>query len=451
MTFEDKETWLNDSFSVVSPFEFYRYIFPVGSFERQGHYEDKKANGLALTITNDEDGNSRGWHTVITDGLEQLDSLTRRDFVITAPIGYSGISRKASNARWLFALTLDIDYVNLEGVKYLLHLADVGFIPRPTFLVNSGNGVHLYFVFDEPVPMYKQYQAELKKLKIGLVEKCWNEKTSYKVDRRETLGLVQGFRMVGSASKIGGGKVLTAYQIGERVSINYLNEFVGEKFRANLSGEECCDKEDSGKMPIKEAAARFPEWYERVVVKGEPAGRWVVKRDLYDWWKKQLESSAVVIGHRYWCCFCLCIYANKCLIDEEELLKDLSYFQKRFNDLSIDGREPFTREEALKCLAAYDDDYVRIPRDTMSLISGIPMVANKRNYQNQRDHLEEARAIRDIRQKRKGTTWNYKGGRPTKRSLVLEYMKEHPHAKQCEVAEALNINRQTAAKWMKER
>ena len=29
---------------------FYREIFPEGSFERKGHYEDAKGNAIALTV-----------------------------------------------------------------------------------------------------------------------------------------------------------------------------------------------------------------------------------------------------------------------------------------------------------------------------------------------------------------------------------------------------------------
>ena len=34
----------------VAPYEFYREIFPEGSFERKGHFEDRKGNGIAVTV-----------------------------------------------------------------------------------------------------------------------------------------------------------------------------------------------------------------------------------------------------------------------------------------------------------------------------------------------------------------------------------------------------------------
>ena len=44
-----KNEWLGQFFEEVKPKEFYRAVFPEGSFERAGHFEDGKANGI-ITI-----------------------------------------------------------------------------------------------------------------------------------------------------------------------------------------------------------------------------------------------------------------------------------------------------------------------------------------------------------------------------------------------------------------
>ena len=36
----------------------------------------------------------------------------------------------------------------------------------PTFLVLSGNGLHLYYVFEEPIDLYPNIKIQLKKPKI---------------------------------------------------------------------------------------------------------------------------------------------------------------------------------------------------------------------------------------------------------------------------------------------
>ena len=46
-----KNEWLGQFFEEVKPKEFYRAVFPEGSFERKGHFEDGKANGILTAPT----------------------------------------------------------------------------------------------------------------------------------------------------------------------------------------------------------------------------------------------------------------------------------------------------------------------------------------------------------------------------------------------------------------
>ena len=60
--FKEKNIYLSEVFEEVNYQSFYRDIFLSGSFERKGKYDDKKGNGIAVTI--DEDRYSR---VTITD------------------------------------------------------------------------------------------------------------------------------------------------------------------------------------------------------------------------------------------------------------------------------------------------------------------------------------------------------------------------------------------------
>ena len=55
---------------------------------------------------------------------------------------------------------------------------DKDILPKATFVVNSGTGLHLYYVLDEPVPMYPQNQLYMKELKYALTRQIWNRFTS---------------------------------------------------------------------------------------------------------------------------------------------------------------------------------------------------------------------------------------------------------------------------------
>ena len=48
--YKNKNALLNQFYEQIEPYDFYRYIFPEGAFERKGHYEDNKPNAIAVTI-----------------------------------------------------------------------------------------------------------------------------------------------------------------------------------------------------------------------------------------------------------------------------------------------------------------------------------------------------------------------------------------------------------------
>ena len=52
--YREKNEHLEKFLEPVEPYEFYREIFPEGSFERKGHFEDRKGNGIAVTVAKSE-------------------------------------------------------------------------------------------------------------------------------------------------------------------------------------------------------------------------------------------------------------------------------------------------------------------------------------------------------------------------------------------------------------
>ena len=93
-------------FEEVHYMDFYRDIFPEGSFEERGEYEDGKYNGIAIAI---EKGSKRAKRMTITDDLDTIaDMVGSNDFCLMSPISYAGKSRKSSNARFMYALAIDL-------------------------------------------------------------------------------------------------------------------------------------------------------------------------------------------------------------------------------------------------------------------------------------------------------------------------------------------------------
>ena len=98
-------------------------------------------------------------------------------------------------------------------------------LPKATFVVNSGTGLHLYYVLQEPIPMYPHNQRCLKELKYSLTRQIWNRYTST-IKEPQIQGILQGFRVVGSGSKLGREYPVTAYRFGGPVELERLLDYI---------------------------------------------------------------------------------------------------------------------------------------------------------------------------------------------------------------------------------
>ena len=87
----------------------------------------------------------------------------------------------------------------MPQLRDTLHQMNKDILPQATVVVNSGTGLHLYYVLKEPVPMYPYNQKCLKELKYSLTRQIWNKFTST-IKEPQMQGILQGFRVVGSGS-----------------------------------------------------------------------------------------------------------------------------------------------------------------------------------------------------------------------------------------------------------
>ena len=145
-----KNEWLGQFFEEVKPKEFYRAVFPEGSFERAGHFEDGKANGIITIVENDKAKNR-----IVFDDLSVIDEVKGAEFAVMSPVAYSGRNRTAANARWLYGIAIDLDGVEMPQLRDVFHQMNHDIIPKCTYCINSGHGLHLYYLLEKPVPLYK--------------------------------------------------------------------------------------------------------------------------------------------------------------------------------------------------------------------------------------------------------------------------------------------------------
>ena len=327
------------------------------------------------------------------------------------------------------------------------HIGDVKRLPRPTFIVSSGSGLHLYYVLDHPVPLFRDTVIDLQEYKRELTRLIWHDTI---VDIRNASevqyeGIYQGFRIPGTITKKGERAV--AFRTGDRVSVDYLNGFVRDIYKVRHFTYK-------SNVRLSEAAEKYPDWYEKRIVKGEKKrGQWAVNRALYDWWLNQIRTGATV-GHRYYCMMTLAIYARKCsLYDEkknpepvtrDELSRDCFGLVDQFESLTDSDDNHFDNGDVLDALEAYDDRWITFPRTSIEYRSGIRIDPNRRNGRDQRTHLKLARFAQTLSDP--DGEWRKKGGRKSKREEVTEWRLHHPEGSKADCIRDTGLSKPTVYK-----
>lgn len=444
-----RQDWADE----VTPREFYRGIFPAGELDRAGAYTKGMYTGIVVGVSKERrpDGRVKVRRYTLTDELDAVDvAVASQDFCICSPISYAGKARTAANARNLYAIAVDLDRIRFKdgepiGLRNLWerHVEAVKRLPRPTYIVSSGSGVHLYYVLREAIPLFDDTAKELQAFKQRLTSMIWHDtivdiKTVKDIQQE---GIYQGFRMPGTVTKAGERAV--AFKTGYAVDMDYLNGFVWEQVKRYAV---------KSKLTKAQAAERYPDWYKRRVIDGEPKGRWCVSRRLYDWWKGQILSGATV-GHRYYCVMMLAVYAQKCSyydakhnpnpVTYEELERDAYGMLEHMEALTTSEDNHFEAGDIQDALEAFEDRWATYPRGSIEYKTAISIPANKRNGQTQRDHLEEARAIRDIRSKRRGEAWDANNGRKSQAETVETWRLIHPDGRKADCIRETGLSKST--------
>lgn len=452
--------WLNQYFDELEAEEFYRMVFPAGELDSEGAKTPGKYTGIILQVTKDKkkDGRPKVKRFNLYDDLAAVREATETEnFCIVSPLSYAGKERTAANARMMYAITVDLDKIRTDGENgerpiglmnlWNGHITRAERIPKPTAIVSSGTGIHLYYILEKPIPLFRNVVEQLQAFKQKLTWLIWNESIVNIKDDRDIQqeGIFQAFRMVGTVTK--NGSRARAFLTGEKVSMEYLNEFVDKKSRVT----QFSYKSDLTKAQAKE---KYPEWYERRIERGEPKGVWHVNRALYDWWKRKIREGARV-GHRYNCLMVLVTYAMKCsMYDEkhnphpvtyEELEKDCFDFLDYMESLTDDENNHFTEGDVLDALQLYKNSYINYPRAAVEYRSGISVPANKRNRRKQSEHIKLMNFIRDEINGNK--EWRNKDGRPKKEDIVREWIANHPDGTKAACIRETGLSKPTVYKY----
>ncbi|EAI3803212.1 hypothetical protein YN73_09760 [Campylobacter coli] len=190
----------------------------------------------------------------------------------------------------------------------------------------------------------------LAELKEAFIRRLWNDTSSIRPDSPDITGIYQGFRCVGSQSKLGVDFPVKAYKLSE-------NRYTLEDIKASIPS---CKVDlaplyekprRKSTVTLEEAKELYPEWYEKRIVQGEPkqkskkqGGTWVCNEALYEWWKRKITEE-VKAGGRYFSIMALCSYGLKCGISEQKIRRDAYAFLDHLESLTEDEDNHFSRAD----------------------------------------------------------------------------------------------------------
>ncbi|MCD8287987.1 MAG: hypothetical protein LUC18_04005, partial [Porphyromonadaceae bacterium] len=111
---------------------------------------------------------------------------------------------------WVFAFVVDVDNVKPSYLNVILkNLVNISMMP--TYIVNSGRGLHLYYVLKEPLRLY----PEIRPRAMELHKELNKAMTPFFTPDVHSLG--QAYRIVGSNTKIG--EVATSFKVGPKYDV----------------------------------------------------------------------------------------------------------------------------------------------------------------------------------------------------------------------------------------
>ena len=451
-SFDAKCAYLS-SYPEVSAFELYSSIFPLDTIEKLNDDSFRASNPIISFKKHDENGRAYFWNEILfADTFEKtINEIAGNEMALCSMMSYCGRRKLAKNAYKCHGFCIDLDGVRKQELEFFFGwVYELKNIPVPSFVANSGNGIHVYYVFERPVPMYPENIEALQNLKRGLTEWVWNRETStYSVKDRQFQGIYQSFRMVGTKAKIGD-RCVRCWKIGGTVTLEYLSLFVDNEYKwpacfpdysSDLYTEEQKYQREKGDEPW------FQDWYQRRIVNNDPIVGWKSHESLYYWWLRLIQQKGnAKDGNRYHCVSMLYVYAIKCRISKEQVDADARALIPDFNRLTLSKDNQFTEADVRAASKFYDSRFVKFSCQEIERRTGIHIVKQHRKSRPQVEHLKRARFSEKLMRKNHELM---NDGRPSKQQIVEEWQASHPGGRKCDCIKDTQLSKPTVLKWWK--
>ena len=399
---------------------------------------------------------------------EALEASKDRSDMLLGGTTYFNEFVSKGTAKNIHAFIIDMDNV-YAGTLQQAFLSDWARangepVPMPTYIVNSGTGLHLYFLLDRPLPHFKRQATQIDQLYRRLA-KVETTGRNYLIFSRQWFG--QDFRIAGGLGKDGWEN--TVFRVGEKWDADKLAAALGLHW--TVKNEETGEEEefkfeyegDGKPRPRKKKKRSKHAIFRRT---GYTLNERVYKSSLNRCKEETKE------GTRYLSMCALAALAWKCRISEEQLRHDLLSLLPYYNKGAKRIVKPKEIESAIKM---YNPKAMTTPRERSEDWLGWKFKETKRNGRKRWDHLQADKWIEIIKNDDGTETKRRRAnickenrelaiqdmieagelhGRPegsgTKAQLVRDWRDAHPNGKKIDCERELHLSRHTVLKWWDE-
>lgn len=409
--YEEKNMVLADYGEEVSPFTLYEDIFG-----------DTAQTIPVVFIDEGEEQTTK--HIVpmsIDEAMEQCED--RNDMLMGGCTYFNNwISKKSAKDIYSFIIDMDNVYSGtlLNALRQDWRTANGEELPMPTYIVNSGTGLHLYFVLTEPVPNYKATTENLDKLYRALAIQQTTKRVYLK---KQVLWFGQDFRMAGGMNKYNWKN--TVFRVGEKWDIDELGKAVGLKDVHFVRYGEKRTKKPTGERKPRARAKRQG---------------WRSNRAFYDCALRNCRDKTKE-GNRYTSMCALSVIAWKCSVPQEDLEKDLLSLLPDYNK---GATRQIKEKEIYSAMKMYNPKAMLTQRESLENWQGWEYKPIRRNGRKRADHIKYMNTMKRFK-KELGEPVNE--GRPTAAQKVRAWQKEHPKGKKVDCIRQTGLSKPTVYKW----
>ncbi len=411
--YEEKNMFLSEYGEEVSSYTLYEDIFGDTT--------------QTIPVVFIDDDNKHIVPMSIDEAMEQSEG--RNDVLMGGCTYFNNwISKKSAKDIYTFIIDMDNVYSGtlLNALRNDWKTANNEPLPMPTYIVNSGTGLHLYFVLTEPIPNYRATTENLDKLYRAL---AIQQTTKRVYLHKQVQWFGQDFRMAGGLNKYEWKN--TVFRVGEKWDIDELGKAVGLKDVHFVRYGEKRTKKPTAKKPTAKKPRQDREG-------------WRSNRAFYDCALRNCRTKTKE-GNRYTSMCALAVIAWKCNVPQEELEKDLLSLLPDYNK---GATRQIKEKEIYSAMKMYNSKAMLTQRESLENWQGWEYKPLKRNGRKQAVHLRLARANKAIL---KEIGEMKPEGRPTKEHIVREYLELHPNATKTDVVRNTGLTYNTVRKyWGKE-